>query len=116
MTFQKNACKNTVSKIIDPCGADQFQCKTGVCIYTDNSDCNGPCILRSWVNDKTEDCSDGSDEDYFYFDYDYDNNDFDDYDYDEDDDLKAVFSEMESVDLNTVEIPTSNVLRLKVIQ
>ena len=45
------------------CGADQFECKAGVCIFENNNNCNGVCILSSWVNDGAEDCSDGSDED-----------------------------------------------------
>ena len=45
------------------CGADQFECKAGVCIFSNNNNCDGPCILSSWVNDGAEDCSDGSDED-----------------------------------------------------
>ena len=45
------------------CGADQFECKAGVCIFENNNNCNGACILSSWVNDGAEDCSDGSDED-----------------------------------------------------
>ena len=44
------------------CDADQFECKEGVCIFSDNANCNGPCILSSWVNDGAADCSDGSDE------------------------------------------------------
>ena len=94
------------------CAADQFECKAGNCIYTDNSNCNGPCILRSWVNDNTKDCSDGSDEDDDY-DYDYDENI--DNDYDDNEDLKAILSGS-SLDLNTIKMPTSNTLKLKVIQ
>ncbi len=44
------------------CGTDQFQCKSGICKYTDNDNCNGPCIQRDWVNDGEADCTDGSDE------------------------------------------------------
>ena len=60
MIFHKNACKNTISKIAGAitCGADQFQCKFGICLYTDNSNCNGPCIRSDWTNDGTEDCTD----------------------------------------------------------
>ena len=93
---------NTISKIIGvKCGADQFQCKAGICKYSDNANCNGPCILYSWANDGEEDCSDGSDEDIF------------DYDYDYDDDFQDFIPR--SVEPNTVKMPTSNTLRLKVI-
>ena len=44
------------------CGADQFECKAGVCIFSNNNNCHGPCIKNSWVNDGTAECSDGSDE------------------------------------------------------
>ena len=44
------------------CDADQFQCKAGDCKYSDNDNCNGPCIRSSWVNDGEADCTDGSDE------------------------------------------------------
>jgi len=44
------------------CGADQFRCKTGICKYTDNGNCDGPCIRGDWVNDGEPDCNDGSDE------------------------------------------------------
>ena len=95
------------------CGANQFQCKAGICLYTDNSNCHGPCIRSDWRNDGTEDCSDGSDEENF--DYDYDDIDNDGHDYHENDDLKAIVSGFESVDLNTVEMPMSNTLKLKVL-
>ena len=49
------------------CGADQFQCKSGNCIYIDNGNCDGPCIQSSWVNDGTPECSDGSDESEYHF-------------------------------------------------
>ena len=96
------------------CRTDQFQCKSGICLYTDNSNCNGPCIRGDWANDGTNDCSDGSDEESFG--YDYDDNDNYAYDYDDDDELKAIVSGFDPVDLNTVEIPMSNTLKLKVIQ
>ena len=82
-------------------------------MYTDNSYCHGPCIRGDWANDGTNDCSDGSDEENFG--YDYDDNDNDAYDYDDDDEFKAIVSGFDSVDLNTVEIPMSNTLKLKVI-
>ena len=44
------------------CGTDQFKCQSGICKYTDNSNCEGPCIKQSWVNDGEADCTDGSDE------------------------------------------------------
>ena len=44
------------------CGANQFQCDAGDCIYSDNANCNGQCIQNSWVNDGEADCTDGSDE------------------------------------------------------
>ena len=44
------------------CGANQFQCKSGVCKHDRNVDCDGPCIKNSWVNDGAIDCTDGSDE------------------------------------------------------
>merc|ERR1712241_1157547 len=44
------------------CGPDHFKCKSGICKYTDNSNCGGPCIQSSWVNDGEADCTDGSDE------------------------------------------------------
>ena len=82
-------------------------------MYTDNSNCHGPCIRSDWRNDGTEDCSDGSDEENF--DYDYDDIDNDGHDYHENNDLKAIVSGFESVDLNTVEMPKSNTLKLKVL-
>ena len=66
------------------------------------------------MNDNTKDCSDGSDEDDDY-DYDYDENIDDGYDYDDNEDLKAIVSGS-SIDLNTIKIPTSNTLKLKVMQ
>merc|ERR1712018_155038 len=74
---------NTISSIIvTRCGANQFQCSAGNCIYYDNANCDGPCIKSDWVNDGTADCTDGSDENNsdYDLDYDYDN------DYDNDDD------------------------------
>ena len=44
------------------CDPDQFECQSGICKYTDNKYCNGPCIRNSWVNDGEADCTDGSDE------------------------------------------------------
>ena len=49
-----------------PCGADQFQCQSGNCKYTDNANCNGPCIQSSCVNDGEADCIDGSDESEYF--------------------------------------------------
>ena len=111
MIFQRNTCINTISKItgVTKCGADQFQCKAGVCVYSDNANCNGPCILASWANDNTEDCSDGSDEED-NFDYDYD----DGYVDDADDNFLAFRSKFTDNQLNTVDIPASNTLKLKV--
>ena len=109
--MQKTQCLKFTGAIT--CRADQFQCKSGICLYTDNSNCNGPCIRGDWANDGTNDCSDGSDEENF--DYDYDDNDNDGYDYDDDDDFKAIVSGFDSVNLNTIEMPTSNTLKLKVI-
>ena len=48
------------------CDADQFQCKVGDCKYSDNDNCNGPCIQSSWVNDGEADCTDGSDEGEYF--------------------------------------------------
>ena len=48
------------------CDADQFQCKAGDCKYSDNDNCNGPCIRSSWVNDGEADCTDGSDEGEYF--------------------------------------------------
>ena len=110
MIFHNNAQFQKFTGAIT-CGADQFQCKSGICLYTNNSNCHGPCIHGDWANDGTNDCSDGSDEENF--DYDYDDNDGNDYD--DDDDFKAIVSGFDSVDLNTVEMPTSNTLKLKVI-
>ena len=108
--FQRKACKNTISNItgITKCGADQFQCKAGVCIYSNNANCNGPCILASWANDNTEDCSDGSDEED---DIDYD------YDYDDgyaDNNFLAIRSKFTDNELSTIDLPKSNTLKLKV--
>ena len=47
------------------CDADQFECIAGDCKYSDNNNCNGPCIKSSWVNDGEPDCTDGSDEENF---------------------------------------------------
>ena len=47
---------------IATCDANQFRCNAGDCKYTDNNNCNGPCIRSTWVNDGEEDCTDGSDE------------------------------------------------------
>ena len=47
---------------VETCREDQFQCRSGICKYTDNSYCNGRCIRNSWAKDGEEDCSDGSDE------------------------------------------------------
>ena len=57
-------------------------------MYTDNPNCDGPCIRSDWRNDGTDDCSDGSDEEIF--DYDYEDNDNDAYDYEDDNDFKAI--------------------------
>ena len=55
-----------ISTITDTaCSDNQFQCKAGDCIYSDNANCNGPCIKSSWVNDGEPDCTDGSDEENF---------------------------------------------------
>ena len=50
------------------CGADQFQCKSGICKWVDDEDpeCFGPCIPNSWVNDDSDDCNDGSDESEYF--------------------------------------------------
>ena len=50
---------------INFCDADQFQCRAGDCKYSDNHNCNGPCIRRDWVNDGEADCTDASDEGEF---------------------------------------------------
>ena len=44
------------------CGANQFQCESGVCKHDKIANCNGPCIKKNWVNDGAIDCTDGSDE------------------------------------------------------
>ena len=44
------------------CSETEFQCKTGGCKYVNDSDCNGSCIPKGWVQDGMEDCDDGSDE------------------------------------------------------
>ena len=44
------------------CDDDQFHCESGICKYTDNSNCSGPCIRKDWVGDGMADCTDGSDE------------------------------------------------------
>ena len=113
LIFERNKCINKISKItgVTKCGADQFQCKAGVCIYSDNANCNGPCILASWANDNTEDCSDGSDEEKdFDYDYDYD----DGYVDDADDNFMAFTSKFSDDQSNTVDIPKSNKLKVKV--
>ena len=112
---QKNMFKNVFSKIIGPikCAADQFQCKAGVCIYSNNANCNGPCILRSWANDKTEDCSDGSDEDNF--DYDYEDGYYADHADDADTEFIEIVSKFSRSELNSIQMPVSNTLKLKVI-
>ena len=51
-----------IFQFIATCGTDQFQCQSGICKYTDNGNCNGPCIRSDWVNDGEADCTDGSDE------------------------------------------------------
>ena len=112
MIFHKNACKNAQFQKFTgaiTCGADQFQCKSGICLYTDNSNCNGPCILSDWTNDGTEDCTDGSDEEDIYYDY------LDDYDNDADADFVDVVSRASIDQINSVVMPTSNTLRIKVI-
>ena len=115
MIYQRNACINTISKItgVTKCGADQFQCKAGVCIYSNNANCNGPCILASWANDNTEDCSDGSDEEED-FDYDYDYGYNDGYFDDADNDFLAFRNRVSDNQINTVDIPKSNTLKIKV--
>ena len=105
MIFQRNACINPISNItgVTKCGADQFQCKAGVCLYIDNANCNGPC--------NTEDCSDGSDEeDNLDYDYGYDDSYFDD----ADNDFLAFRNLGSDNQLNTVDIPKSNTLKIKV--
>ena len=77
------------------CGADQFQCQSG-----------DYCISKDLVNDGEENCSDGSDEDNF--DYDYDDN------VEDDDDLAAIIP-LEPTELNMVDMPKFNTLKLKVI-
>ena len=49
-------------KIATSCGPNQFECKTGICKYTDNDNCYGSCIKSDWVQDNESDCTDGSDE------------------------------------------------------
>lgn len=52
--FQKMILTNLLNFfhwIDKPCDADKFKCK------------NGRCILRRWLCDRENDCSDGSDED-----------------------------------------------------
>ena len=69
----------------------------------------GACILREWRNDGTEDCTDGSDEDNL--DYDYN----DDYADDADTDFIDVVSKFSLEELNSIVMPASNTLRIKVI-
>ena len=56
---------------IGKCGADQFECHTGVCKYVKNPNCDGSCISSSWVKDGEEDCTDGSDESEYWFQKDF---------------------------------------------
>ena len=113
------AKKYTISKITGAitCGADQFQCKSGICAYTANSNCHGPCIRSNWRNDGTKDCTDGSDEG----DLDYDVDDLDlDYDFDDghpdfgDIALRFNLEELKN-EVKEVVMPPSNSLRIKVI-
>ena len=55
--------------LIVSCGEDEFQCQLGVCKWVDEdySECVGPCIPNSWLNDGNEDCTDGSDESEYIF-------------------------------------------------
>ena len=76
------------------CGAEQFQCQSG------------DCISKDLVNNGEENCSDGSDEELF--DYDYDDN------VDDGDDLAAIIPS-EPTELEIVDMPKFNTLKLKVM-